>query len=87
MSHAENTVNFKLFALDHFIAPSDILPVLENMGLKVVGEHPFKVHSVSGQTVWIHEFTLKQADGSSIDTDAVGHAVGGNRHRDEPGEK
>ncbi len=66
------TVNFKLFSLDTFIAPSDILPVLENMGLKVQGEHPYKVSPKSDTPLWIHEFTLSHVRGETIDPQAVG---------------
>ena len=72
LTQTENTVNFKLFSHNGFIAPSDILPVLENMGLKVVGEHPYEIKPGSGSSLWIHEFTLRSADDKIIDPDAVG---------------
>ncbi|MBV8133264.1 MAG: NAD-glutamate dehydrogenase [Alphaproteobacteria bacterium] len=37
---------------------SDVLPILENLGLRVVAEEPFRVDTVDGAAVWIHEFQL-----------------------------
>ncbi|MBV8120211.1 MAG: NAD-glutamate dehydrogenase [Alphaproteobacteria bacterium] len=37
---------------------SDILPMLENLGLRVVAEEPFRIDSVAGDAVWIHEFHI-----------------------------
>jgi glutamate dehydrogenase len=37
---------------------SDILPILENLGLRVVAEEPFHIDTVDGAAVWIHEFQL-----------------------------
>ncbi len=40
------------------VALSDILPMLENLGLRVVAEEPFRIDSVDGDAVWVHEFEL-----------------------------
>jgi glutamate dehydrogenase len=45
------------------VALSDVLPILENLGLRVVAEEPFQIDSLNGRTVWIHEFQL---DGVSL---------------------
>ena len=37
---------------------SEVLPVLENLGLRIVAEEPFRIESTDGRAVWIHEFTL-----------------------------
>ncbi|MGC2412351.1 MAG: NAD-glutamate dehydrogenase, partial [Stellaceae bacterium] len=37
---------------------SDVLPILENLGLRIVAEEPFRIDSDDGRSVWIHEFTL-----------------------------
>ncbi|MEM7209952.1 MAG: NAD-glutamate dehydrogenase [Pseudomonadota bacterium] len=66
------SVNFKLFSLDGFIAPSDILPVFENMGLRVQGAHPYELQPRNTDPVWVHEYTLTHTLGDVIDPDAVG---------------
>ena len=40
------------------VALSDVLPMLENLGLRVVAEEPFRIDSADGAAVWIHEFQL-----------------------------
>jgi glutamate dehydrogenase len=40
------------------VALSDVLPILENLGLRVVAEEPFRIDSLDGAVVWIHEFQL-----------------------------
>jgi glutamate dehydrogenase len=42
---------------------SDVLPILENLGLRVVAEEPFRIDGVDGAAAWIHEFQL---DGVSL---------------------
>jgi glutamate dehydrogenase len=40
---------------------SDILPMLENLGLRVVAEEPFRIDARGGEAVWVHEFELAGA--------------------------
>jgi glutamate dehydrogenase len=51
---------------------SDVLPMLENLGLRVVAEEPFRIDSADGKAVWVHEFQL---EGDAAAT-AVSAAVG-----------
>ena len=53
---------------------SDILPMLENMGLKVVGEEPYEVSYRYGDgtgAVWIHDFNMRTRSGADVDLKAV----------------
>jgi glutamate dehydrogenase len=48
---------------------SDILPVLENMGLKCLSEMPYEVTPKNAnKTIWIHDFTLQGAEEIKIET-------------------
>jgi glutamate dehydrogenase len=40
---------------------SDILPIIENLGLRVVAEEPFRIESAQGAVAWIHELALAPA--------------------------
>ena len=53
-----NNVRLKLFHKDNPIHLSDVLPMLENMGLKVLGETPFKLTTADGDVYWILDFTM-----------------------------
>ncbi len=53
-------INFKLFALEQPVSLSDVIPIIENMGLRVESEHPFEIRRHDAPLVWIHEFTVQQ---------------------------
>ncbi|HEX3882991.1 MAG TPA: NAD-glutamate dehydrogenase [Stellaceae bacterium] len=48
----------RLYRRDDPVVLSDILPVIENLGLRIIAEEPFRIESESGPAVWIDEFTL-----------------------------
>jgi len=64
-------LHFKLFARGAPIPLSDALPVLENMGLRVVGEQPFEVRPAGADPVWIHDFLMVFARGPEPDPEVV----------------
>ncbi|ATJ83428.1 NAD-glutamate dehydrogenase [Halomonas beimenensis] len=51
-------VNLKLFHPDAPIPLSDVLPMMENLGLRVLGERPYPVEATD-RAYWIHDFTLE----------------------------
>ncbi|GLR64213.1 NAD-glutamate dehydrogenase [Marinospirillum insulare] len=65
-------LGFKIFHLNQRLWLSDMLPVLENLGLKVMGEDPYKVTS-NEKISWIHDFSLDLAleESSVVDLEAV----------------
>ena len=56
---SHNQLRFKLFSYGQPVPLSDVLPMLENMGLKVIDEHPSKVRSPDGGVIWIQDFGLQ----------------------------
>jgi len=58
-----STLSFKLFSPGKHIALSDVIPVIENMGLVVDAEHPYQIKRQQAQAVWIHEFSATRIDG------------------------
>jgi glutamate dehydrogenase len=48
----------RLYRAKEPVALSDVLPMLENLGLRVVAEEPFRIDRADGTAVWIHEFQL-----------------------------
>lgn len=63
------TINFKLFSTHQPVSLSDVIPVIENMGLRVESEQPFEVRRHDASTIWIHEFTVQQTVSSSEQND------------------
>ncbi|MGB0747221.1 MAG: NAD-glutamate dehydrogenase [Magnetospiraceae bacterium] len=66
---ADHEVRFKIYHRDTPILLSDILPMLEDMGLKVDDELPYRVRpaQAASEVVFIHDFGLESADGRAID--------------------
>ncbi|HEY0901352.1 MAG TPA: NAD-glutamate dehydrogenase domain-containing protein, partial [Micavibrio sp.] len=63
-SCADHQVRLKVYHKDAPIVLADILPLLENMGLRTVSELPFAVKPGAGdKTIWIHDFNLDMQDG------------------------
>ncbi|NCP63075.1 MAG: NAD-glutamate dehydrogenase [Paraglaciecola sp.] len=51
-------VRLKLFHKNEPIHLSAVLPMLENFGLRVIDESPFKVHTTNGEVNWIMDFSM-----------------------------
>ncbi len=67
----ETSLRMKLYSRNKAISPSDALPVVENMGLKVLAEKPYKVQTSSKSCAWIHDFNMQTRDGTEIDTEQI----------------
>ena len=68
-------VHFKVFNPGKPIALSDILPMLENMGLRVLEEVPFRVRpkGVDGK-IWIQDFSMRLKGGGQVQVSRVKQA-------------
>ena len=47
----------RLYRAKEPVALSDVLPIIGNLGLRVVAEEPFRIDCADGPSVWIHEFS------------------------------
>jgi glutamate dehydrogenase len=53
-------LGFKLFRAAASVALSDVLPMLENMGLRVLSEVPHAIHPDGRpEPIWVHDFVLE----------------------------
>src|SRR5512143_159955 len=59
-------LRFKLFRYGSPITLSEALPMLENMGLKILSEHPYEMH-VGGATIFIQDFDVLDATHCTFD--------------------
>ncbi|GAB4175092.1 MAG: NAD-glutamate dehydrogenase [Thalassobaculales bacterium] len=62
----ESTLRFKVYNADAAVALSDVLPMLENLGLRVLSEMPYEVRR-GDRSIWIHDFAMLTADGAPVD--------------------
>lgn len=67
----EEVVHFSLYHREEPLPLSDIIPILENMGLKVLGEHPYKITDRDGQIAWNHDFNLIYRLGGRVDAEST----------------
>jgi glutamate dehydrogenase len=65
-SNESKSVRLKLYHLNEPIHLSHVLPMLENLGLRVVGEEPFEVKKSNGDTAWILDFSMLSAKAIDI---------------------
>jgi len=62
-------VQFKLFHTLRPISISDVLPTIENLGLKLISERPYEVVS-DDRTFWIQDFELEHPRGVRINLES-----------------
>src|SRR5262249_10619030 len=56
-------IHFKLFHANETIPLSDAIPILEKMGLRVIGEQPYQIQFKKGHAVWINDFNMHYLGG------------------------
>ncbi len=64
-AHPQGRLSLRILQSGDPISISDILPMLENFGLRVVAEHPYQMNigpSANPGTVWIQDFELEARD-------------------------
>ncbi len=64
-------VQFKLFRRERPIPISDVLPTIENLGLKLISERPYEIETPDC-SCWIQDFELEHPRGVRIDLDSDG---------------
>src|SRR5439155_9454455 len=62
---------FKLVRSGPEVLLSDVLPLLENMGVRVTDERPFEVRPAGGAPVWIYDFGLDYGEDVEFQADRV----------------
>ncbi|MBN7136394.1 glutamate dehydrogenase [Lysobacter enzymogenes] len=65
----EGGLRFKFYRQLDDIPLSDALPMMENMGLRVISEHPYRL-TVDGQPVYIQDFEVETSN-NDIDVDRL----------------
>jgi glutamate dehydrogenase len=60
-------VHLKIAKLGDPVPISDILPMLENFGLRVISERPYPLSWPEGGGAWIQDFELEHRDGLTLD--------------------
>ncbi len=61
----------RMYKPDGFIQLSDVLPMLENMGVRVISEVPYDVNPVGAKRVWLHDFSIVTDGEVEFDIDDI----------------
>ena len=68
----EEVTELKVFLRGERLILSDFMPILENMGLRVIGVAPFDVSREGGTYATIYAFAVQDADGEPLDIEGRG---------------
>jgi glutamate dehydrogenase len=71
VEEGDNLLRLRLYHRNESLALSDVLPILENLGLRVVSERPYGVSTQKGDMFWIQEFSLIYTLSHDIELDNV----------------
>jgi glutamate dehydrogenase len=66
----DNIVRLKLFGKNKPIVLSDIVPIIENMGFKVLNERPYQI-STAENVYWINDYKLLSNVNDSFNIDSI----------------
>jgi glutamate dehydrogenase len=64
-------VHLKIVKLGEPVPISDVLPMLENFGLRVISERPYELKWPEGGAAWIQDFELEHRDRLIIDIERI----------------
>jgi len=71
MGESDEQLRFRLFQADQPLPLSDVIPVLENLGLRVIGENPYDILRRDGRVFWVHDFSLNYGFSQHVNVQAV----------------
>ncbi|MFN2361554.1 MAG: NAD-glutamate dehydrogenase [Marinobacter sp.] len=57
--HSDQELNFKLYSQGKSVILSDVIPILENLGMRVLGEHPYRIRRRDGEQFGVSDFTVQ----------------------------
>lgn len=61
----------KIYQHDATLPLSDVLPIIENLGLRAISERPYRLKFGGDKVTWINDFTLSSMHGSKFEFDEI----------------
>lgn len=71
IDETENNFRLKVYQHNTTIPLSDVLPILENMGLRAISERPYVLKYRDGLVTWINDFTMQYKSESDFNVDEI----------------
>jgi glutamate dehydrogenase len=66
-----SALRLKVYRLGEPLVLSDSLPMLEHMGVRVLGEDNHRIGNGEGETVWLHDFALQAQPSEELEPQAL----------------
>ncbi|MGI9451219.1 MAG: NAD-glutamate dehydrogenase, partial [Geminicoccaceae bacterium] len=67
----DGLLRFKIGRTGTGIPLSDVLPILEDMGLRVIDEQPYEIVAAEGQTFWLHDFGIRPTEKIDVNLEQI----------------
>ncbi|MGY6588196.1 MAG: NAD-glutamate dehydrogenase [Wenzhouxiangella sp.] len=64
-------LRFKLFKYGQPIPLSEVMPMLENLGMRILSERPYELRLSGSQRVWVQDFDMRAPSGVEVDLELV----------------
>jgi glutamate dehydrogenase len=71
LNECEKNFRLKIYQHDTTIPLSDVLPILENLGLRAISERPYVLKFQDGKVTWINDFAMQYNKGIDIQLDEI----------------
>jgi glutamate dehydrogenase len=71
MDDTSGLLRLKVYQHHHTIPLSDVLPILENLGMRAISERPYVLRYESGDVTWINDFSLQYEQDISFNIDEI----------------
>ena len=68
---ARGILRFKLFKYSDPIPLSDVLPMLENLGMRIVSERPYELVLDDGNRIWVQDFDMQPPIPGDVSLDTI----------------
>ncbi|PJD91394.1 MAG: NAD-glutamate dehydrogenase [Legionella sp.] len=62
---------FKLYRHDVTLPLSDVLPIVEHLGMRAISERPYVLKFADGSVVWVNDFSLHYTPDEQLDIEVI----------------
>ncbi|MGC1182494.1 NAD-glutamate dehydrogenase [Legionella sp.] len=71
LDESEDSFRLKIYQYDVTIPLSDVLPILENLGLRAISERPYALKFENGKVTWVNDFALQYNKKFAFELDEI----------------
>jgi len=71
LDESENSFRLKVYQHNTTIPLSDVLPILENLGLRAISERPYLLKFEDGKVTWVNDFAMQYTRDFSFELDDI----------------